>query len=310
MNYQLTVFRNTYDNKTDNYITLKSWEEFSEMLYTLFQKKGEKGGNNSSPLISPAVYVEDSTRSNKNVMYWAGWCAVDVDDFSMDAGDIDIKLQEICGQYRYICYSTASSTSEQPKFRLVFPLSRHITEDEIPHFWYALNSTLGDLGDKQTKDKSRMYYVPAQYDAFNFIFENEGAVLDPDYIMSQWSYKPNTGNSFLDRLPPEMAQAVIQYRKEQMQNTEVTWSSYRDCPFFPKKLAAEYSMIAGTGWYHKMYQIMVACAANAIKKEYPITPRIVADLCREFDKDNGNWYDSRPLELEADRAVEYAYKNV
>ena len=170
-------------------------------------------------------------------------------------------------------------------------------KDEIPHFWYALNKTLQDLGDKQTKDLSRMYYVPAQYpEAFNFIFDNKGEPIDPDYIMSQCSYKPNTGNSFLDRLPPEMAEAVVAYRKEQMQNTEVTWSSYRDCPFFPKKLAAEYSMLTGTGWYHKMYQIMIACAANAIKKEYPITPRIVAD--------------SRPLELEADRAVEYAYRNV
>jgi len=310
MKYELTVFRNTYDNKTDNQITLKSWQEFSEMLFTLSQKKGQKGGNNSSPLISPAVYVQDSTRSNKNVMYWAGWCAVDVDDFSIHAGDIHSSLQAICGQYRFICYSTASSTPTEPKFRLVFPISRHVDKDEIPHFWYALNSTLGDLGDKQTKDLSRMYYVPADYDAFNFIFENDGEVLDPDYIMSQWSYRPNTGNSFLDRLPPEMAKAVVEYRKEQMQNTEVNWTSYRDCPWFPKRLAAEYQTITDTGWYHKMYQIMVAIAANAIKNNYPITPRIVADLCREFDKDTGNWYDSRPLEVEADRAVEYAYRNV
>tara|TARA_R110000868_G_scaffold94549_1_gene260805 strand:+ start:20764 stop:21699 length:936 start_codon:yes stop_codon:yes gene_type:complete len=311
MDYSLTVFKNTYDNKTETNITLNSWQKFSEMLFALSNKKGEKGGNNSSPLISPAVYNEGGTRSNKNVVSWAGWCAIDVDDFSIHSGDLNQSLQRICGEYSFICYSTASSTPVQPKFRLVFPLSRHIDKDEISHFWYAVNKHLGDLGDKQTKDLSRMYYVPAVYpDAFNFIFENEGKVMDPDYIKAQYSYKPNTGKSFLDRLPPEMAQAVVNHRKNKMSNDEVVWSSYRDCPFFPKRLAAEYQTIVGAGWYGKMYQIMVATAANAIKKEYPITPTIVANLCREFDKDTGNWYDNRPLELEADRAVEYAYRNI
>ena len=55
---------------------------------------------------------------------------------------------------------------------------------------------------------------------------------------------------------------------------------------------------------------MVATAGNAIKRGYPITAKQVADLCRQLDKDNGMWYDNRPLEVEADRAVEYAYKNV
>jgi len=156
-----------------------------------------------------------------------------------------------------------------------------------------------------------MYYVPAQYpEAFNFIFDNDGENVDPDYIMSQWSYKPpSLGNSFLDRLPPEMAAAVIQHRKNQMTETNLVWTDYRDCPFFPRQLAMEYQAITGTGWYHKMYQIMVATAGNAIKRGYPITAKQVADLCRQLDKDNGMWYDNRPLEVEADRAVEYAYKN-
>ena len=40
-------------------------------------------------------------------------------------------------------------------------------------FWYALNKELGDIGDPQTKDLSRMYYVPGKYEgAYNFIFNN------------------------------------------------------------------------------------------------------------------------------------------
>jgi hypothetical protein len=95
-----------------------------------------------------------------------------------------------------------------------------------------------------------------------------------------------------------------------MDNTNVVWSSYRDCPFFPRKLEAEYRLINNTGWYHKMYQIMVAVAGNAIKNQYPITANEISKLCRELDTETGNWYKNRPLDKEADRALEYVYKNM
>jgi hypothetical protein len=58
-----------------------------------------------------------------------------------------------------------------------------------------------------------------------------------------------------------------------------------------------------------MYQMMVAIAARAIEKEYPITSDQIADLCKQFDREHGNWYENRPLGVEADRALEYAYRN-
>ena len=33
-------------------------------------------------------------------------------------------------------------------------------------------------------------------------------------------------------------------------------------------------------------------------------------VCKQFDIDTGNWYENRPLELEADRALEYVYRNM
>ena len=30
----------------------------------------------------------------------------------------------------------------------------------------------------------------------------------------------------------------------------------------------------------------------------------------QFDMDTGRWYESRPLESEADRAIEYVYRNI
>jgi len=310
MAISLTLFENVYDNKTGQRITLHDFNAFERVLYSLADKP--RKNKQDAELMSPATYLPDTTRKNDNVVEWSGWCAVDVDDFVYE-GDLFDELYRRFGAYRWICYSTASSTIDVPKFRLVFPLTHSVERDRIKSFWYALQTELGELGDKQTKDLSRMYYIPGNYDgANNFIFSSRnGTAIDPDVLIKKHPMPEKTGgNSFLDRLPNEMREAIVSYRKSQMDNTGVNWSSYHDCPYFPKKLANEYRTISGTGWYHKMYQIMVAIASNAVTNKYPITANEVSKLCREFDMDTGNWYQNRPLDKEADRAIEYVYRNL
>jgi hypothetical protein len=58
-----------------------------------------------------------------------------------------------------------------------------------------------------------------------------------------------------------------------------------------------------------MYQIMVAIAGHAISKGYPISANEIAEMCQQFDSETGNWYENRPLIKEADRALEYVYRN-
>jgi len=307
MSFDLTLFRNRYDNKTHKTMSFETWDEFVALLYMLSEKEDTKA---TAPLISPALYEEGTTRGNANVTKWSRWCAVDVDEFDCDADSLMEVLVERFGHWDFVCYSTASSRVEQPKFRLVFRLVGEVHKDSIRKFWWALNSELGSIGDKQTKDLSRMYYIPAKYDgAHNFIFHNSGRPVDIDYLVVKHPYKEKEGKNFLDRLPADLQEEVVKHRKAQMENTNYSWSGYQDCPFFPRRLAMEYQTISETGWYHKMYQIMVATAGSAIKKGYPITAREIAELCRQLDMDTGNWYTNRPLEVEADRAVEYAYRN-
>ena len=308
MKYSLTIFKNTFDNKTHRQMQFDDWQSFIRLLSDL--SKVPRAGKQNAELISPAIYTEGATRSNKNVEYWGKWAAVDVDDYEVKGEDLESVITSLFHKYNFVCYSTASSTSVTPKFRLVFDLNRTVGKDEIRHFWYALNTELNDIGDKQTKDLSRMYYVPANYDgAYNFYFSNVGSSIDVDYLIAKHPYKQKTGNSFLDNLPESVREEVIKHRKESATNTDITWTSYRDCPFFPKKLEMEYKAISGTGWYHKMYQIMVAIAGNAVKRGYPITANEIAKLCKELDNDTGKWYDNRPLELEANSAIEYVYRN-
>jgi len=305
----LTVFKNIYDNKTNKRIDLKDFDAFEDALYGL--SKIERKSKNDADLISPATYKPDTTRKNDNVLEWSGWCAVDVDDFIFE-GDLHDHLVRVFNDYRFVCYSTASSTVDLPKFRLVFPLTTAVRNGEIKAFWYALQTELGDLGDKQTKDLSRMYYIPGKYaGAHNFIFSHHGGeFIDPQVLINKHPMAQKTGTSFIDRLPEAMQKQIIEHRKSKLENTDIHWSSYRDCPFFPKKLENEYRLINNTGWYHKMFQIMVALAGNAIKKEYPISANEISVLCRELDMDTGNWYENRPLDKEADRALEYVYKNI
>ena len=281
-----------------------SFDEFEQVLYKLSEST-KYPTKKDAPLISPATYIPDTTRGNDNVTGWGMWCALDIDDFK---GDIE-EIKKAYGEYRFVCYSTASSTEEQPKFRLVFPLSKEVHKEDIKHFWFALNKEIGDVADAQTKDLSRMYYVPAKYkDAFNFIFSQDGKVMDPNYLMDKHPYVvPN--ENFFDRLPEAIKKGLIEHRKGKLNNTNITWSNYSDCPFVNQKQIDEYKSISGTGWYAKMYQIMCTIAGNAMNRGYPITAKEVEYLCRELDADTGNWYLKRDMYKEAERAIEFIFRN-
>ena len=202
MEISLTLFNSIFDNKTTQRLTFKNFDGFEKALYGLSKRKIKS--KKDAPLMSPACYKPDTTRKNDNVTMWSSWCAVDVDDFKYE-GDLYGNLRTRFGNYKFVCYSTASSTQSLPKFRLVFPLTKTVPAEKIRHFWFALQTELGDLGDKQTKDLSRMYYIPAEYDnAFNFIFSNSGNPINPDMVMNKYPYREKNSNSFFDRLPEGM----------------------------------------------------------------------------------------------------------
>ena len=316
MKVSLTVFKNIFDNKTHRRMDLESFEDLENLLYNLSAlpgykpKKGEfvKDGQ-ASELITPAIFHPGTTRANKNVICWAGWVAIDVDDYP--AGGFEDAVRSF-NKHRYVCYSSASSKKEHPKFRMVLPLVQDVPASDIRHFWYALNKEFCSLADPQTKDLSRMYYVPAQYPgAYNFIFSKKDApVLDPKALMDKHPWVGNVNGSFTDKLPEEVQKKLEEYQKTKLTNrAKYSWTSYQDCPFLKKQLVIEYRSIAKTGWYAKMYQIMSSIACTAIRRGYPITATEIATMCRELDADTGGWYKDRPLLTEATRAISFALRS-
>ena len=312
MKIQVTLFKNKYDNKTDKIAIFSSFSEFQDSLIN-FATKVEFSKKEESFLMSPASYVEGTTRANKNVVDWCGWAAIDVDDHMLNSESLEESLKVKYGTYHYVCYSTASSKKEKPKFRLVFPLLDYVPNEKIKHFWYALNKEFDELADAQTKDLSRMYYMPGLYKgSYNFYFVNKGLYINPTFLMNKHEHKQVVkSQNFLDNLPEEVVKSVIENRKRQLKNKEkFSWSSWHDCPFVNKHLVNKYMSLSNTGWYHKFYQIMVSIAGNAIKAGYPITAFEISQLMREMDYETGSWYVNRPTETEANRAIEYCYRNM
>jgi len=293
-------------------MVFKSFAGFETLLHDLAKQPGYKPKRGEkvqgSPLITPAIFHKGTTRANKNVISWGGWAAIDVDQYP--AGEFE-KAVDTFRSHKFVCYSSASSTREHPKFRIVMPLSRHVPAAKIKHFWYALNREYNALADPQTKDLSRMYYVPAQYpNAYNFIFTHDAPVLDPNDLMSKHAYAENKPADLLSQLPEEIQGKMEAYKQSRLTNThKYTWTSYQDCPFIKRELINQYRSISSTGWYHNSYKIMTSIAATAIHKGYPITAQEISKLCTELDNDTGGWYKNRNWIVEAQRAISFALKS-
>ncbi len=310
MAYSLTIFKSIFDNKTHRRMDFESFDAFETVMRGLQKKvkrkpqKGERPNEKTAELISPAIYSSNNTRANANVLGWSRWVALDIDDYEESIEDVFERFKA----FRYFSYSSASSTKEKPKCRIVLPLTDFIKNEKIKHLWFAINKEFGEINDPQTKDLSRMYYVPANYpNSYVFFRSNQGKEIDAEVFMNKHSffeaYKESRWGADVDKMLEE-------FKKDKLCNYDIKWSSYRDCPFVNKQLVTEYQVITETGWYHKMYQIMVSVAAKALKRNYPITPKEVSTLCKEIDSETGGWYKNRPLELEASRAIEYAMKNI
>ena len=313
----LTIFKNLYDTATDKVMELDSFDDLEDLLYQL--SSVERNGKKDSYLISPACYADGTNRrANENVTHWSAWAAMDVDDHDFGSENLKKDLISKYPHYNFVCYSTASSRRDHPKFRMVFPMSGPVESDKIRHFWYALNRELSDIGDPQTKDLSRMYYIPATYSgAYNFIFSHrDGSVIVPSDLMAKHKYVEtrSSAKNFLDRLPEAMQNEIIKHRKNSMERkSNVRWTSYRDCPFVNHHLINDYKAIAhidNSGRYAMIYKIMASIATSAVKQGYPITSSEIVSLIRELDMETSRRYENRALDVEADRALEFAYRNL
>ena len=107
--YSMTIFKSTrwwdkenryvYDNKTHRRMDFESWDKFVNFLGKLSERK--LNGKQDAELITPAIFKPNSTRKNDNVIAWAGWAALDVDDITFD-GNLEDELRKRFGEFNFV----------------------------------------------------------------------------------------------------------------------------------------------------------------------------------------------------------------
>lgn len=178
-------FSNTFDNHPCTVET--TFSEFAVFLAEEFANEApatEKEKKHHTPLISPAAYAEDSVRANENVLCYGGWFAIDADTGTVPVEEIVEYLRAL--EINFVVYTTTSSKPEHHKYRVVFELDRDVSKDEVRQFWHGASIYFGGISDPQTKDPSRMFYVPRSWIGAHqaFEFEVDGKAVNVDEVIA------------------------------------------------------------------------------------------------------------------------------
>ncbi len=99
--------------------------------------------------------------------------------------------EQVASLYDWACciYSTHKHTPEAPRFRLIIPLAREVSEDEYPALGRMVAGSIDiDMFDDTTYEPTRLMYWPSTSSDGEFVFhEKEGRLLDPDVYLGQYA---------------------------------------------------------------------------------------------------------------------------
>ena len=107
----------------------------------------------------------------------------------MDHASQDIPEQvEMFFDFRCLIYSTHKHTAENPRLRLIIPLSRNVSPDEYVAVARKVAEDIGiEMFDDTTYEPSRLMYWPSTSADGEFIFRDiEGEPLNPDGVLSRY----------------------------------------------------------------------------------------------------------------------------
>jgi hypothetical protein len=146
-----------------------SWDQLRELL-TFHEENTEK---TDGALWSPVEYYPSTTRGNRNVRFIEA-LVVDMDGESFREARLD--------GLEWFAYSTYSHSDSDPHYHLVLPLAERVPAGLWRAVWEGLHQRLNLIGDPQTKDPARLFYLPQHAPGQTFEFhEGHGALLDTDF---------------------------------------------------------------------------------------------------------------------------------
>lgn len=146
-----------------------SWEQLRELLSFHEENPVKTDG----ALWSPVEYYPGTTRGNRNVRFVEA-LVVDMDGESFREARLD--------GLEWFAYSTYSHRDDEPHYHLVLPLAERVPAGLWRAVWEGLHQRLNLVGDPQTKDPARLFYLPQHAPDQTFEFhEGHGVLLDSSF---------------------------------------------------------------------------------------------------------------------------------
>ncbi|HKQ05765.1 MAG TPA: DUF3631 domain-containing protein [Blastocatellia bacterium] len=157
MQYAISLFKNKHDKLPQ--LVHRSWfgmcKEFAQPSV-----RAEKDG----PLFSPATFSAPE-RKKANVVELS-LLVLDYDHHAKINEDhqpwLNLGLCFAAYTTHSHCRVTDSNPNAEDRFRLILPLSEPIPASLYPLLWQWASQVSGGKIDPQTKDESRMFYIPAK----------------------------------------------------------------------------------------------------------------------------------------------------
>jgi len=120
----------------------------------------EQSKKYNAACVSPARYQAPKiARVNGNVVGWGAFMGIDLDD-----GDITLDEAKACFTemgLNHLIYSTTKCTPEHWRLRVLFPISRELSCEEVPSAWRAMARYMAAFKpDAACNDLSRLYVAP------------------------------------------------------------------------------------------------------------------------------------------------------
>ncbi|MGT2965299.1 hypothetical protein [Streptococcus acidominimus] len=123
-------------------------------------------------------------RRKKEAVLGRSALTLDMDFATKDSMD---EIELLFNFHGYF-YSTHKHTSEQPRLRLIIPLSREVTAEEYQAVARKMAEDIGiELFDDTTYEPSRLMYWPSTSRDGEFVFRKlEGELLNPDRVLARY----------------------------------------------------------------------------------------------------------------------------
>ena len=284
----------------------ETWEDFCETMRVISEVEGYKPSSTeydkTQGLISGAIYGnETDKRANDNVIGW-DLIILDIDDSDKTLEEIDV----IFGSFHRMFYSSASCTHNKLKMRVIIPLNETAPAEVLRNIWYATQIWCEGLVDEQTKDISRINYIPARYtnkgDDYRHFFEvRTGNYLDWRALIAKYPMPP-IEERFKRNNPLKKLKRKIFVDNNPLPDFNIQSG---DCKFVWDSMIRDYQLTPAGGHHAAIYQFMVKICYNAQKMNYPLDISELVDMATQLDNLDGGFYDEKKIRNSAADAMEY-----